>query len=111
LLAQALAPAVRVNAVAPGPTAPSAHAEGEAGLGLAEIQGTPLLRGSPPEAIADAVCASRRRDQRHGADHRGGWRRAYRMDDQDVTGVRSYGILLRFRGLQGIKAMAEIRRP
>jgi NAD(P)-dependent dehydrogenase (short-subunit alcohol dehydrogenase family) len=54
LLAQALAPAVRVNAVAPGPTAPSVH-EGEAGL-VREIQGTPLLRGSPPEAIADAVC-------------------------------------------------------
>jgi NAD(P)-dependent dehydrogenase (short-subunit alcohol dehydrogenase family) len=53
LLAQALAPAVRVNAVAPGPTAPSLH-EGEAGLAR-EIQGTPLRRGSPPQAIAEAV--------------------------------------------------------
>jgi NAD(P)-dependent dehydrogenase (short-subunit alcohol dehydrogenase family) len=53
LLAQALAPGVRVNAVAPGPSAPSVHG-GEDGLAR-EIAGSVLRRGSPPEAIADAV--------------------------------------------------------
>ena len=52
-MAQSLAPAVRVNAVGPGPTLANTH-EGEAGLAR-EIAGVPLQRGSPPDALADAI--------------------------------------------------------
>jgi NAD(P)-dependent dehydrogenase (short-subunit alcohol dehydrogenase family) len=87
LLAQALAPTVRVNAVAPGPTVPSLH-EGEAGLAR-EIQGTPLLRGSPPQAIAEAVrflaCASSVTGQTIAVD--GGQHLAWQTPD--ITGIRT----------------------
>ncbi len=52
-MAQALAPAIRVNAVGPGPTAPNPH-DGESGLAR-EAAGTPLERGVTPEDIAEAV--------------------------------------------------------
>lgn len=53
ILAQALAPNVRVNAVAPGPVLPNAH-EGLARF-EAEVAQVPLARPVPPAAIADAV--------------------------------------------------------
>ncbi len=52
-LAQALAPRIRVNAVGPGPTYPSAG-QGEAGLAR-EAAGTLLGRAIRGEEIADAV--------------------------------------------------------
>ena len=52
-LAQALAPAVRVNGVGPGPTLASVH-QSEAEF-QAEVDGTPLQRANRPEEIADAV--------------------------------------------------------
>jgi NAD(P)-dependent dehydrogenase (short-subunit alcohol dehydrogenase family) len=52
-LAQALAPRIRVNAIGPGPTYPSAK-QGEAGLAL-EAAGTLLGRPIRGEEIADAV--------------------------------------------------------
>ena len=52
-LAQALSPGIRVNAVGPGPTYPSAR-EGEAGLAH-EAAGTPLGRTISGEEIAEAV--------------------------------------------------------
>ncbi len=52
-LAQALAPRVRVNAVAPGPTLPSPRQDAQAfALQAARV---PLGRGPGPEEIADAV--------------------------------------------------------
>jgi NAD(P)-dependent dehydrogenase (short-subunit alcohol dehydrogenase family) len=52
-LAQALAPRIRVNAVAPGPTLPNPH---DGGAGLArEAAGTPLGRVIDPADIARAV--------------------------------------------------------
>ena len=52
-LAQALAPRIRVNAIGPGPTYPSAR-EGEAGLSH-EAAGTLLQRAVSGEEIAEAV--------------------------------------------------------
>ena len=52
-LAQALAPHVRVNAVAPGPVLPNVN-EGDARF-AAEAAQVPLARAVPLEAIADAV--------------------------------------------------------
>jgi NAD(P)-dependent dehydrogenase (short-subunit alcohol dehydrogenase family) len=52
-MAQALAPRIRVNAVGPGPTAPSVQ-DGEAGLAK-EAAGVPLQHGVTPREIADAV--------------------------------------------------------
>lgn len=52
-LAQALAPAVRVNAVAPGPTLPSPRQDREAFARQAAA--VPLGRGPSPDEIADAV--------------------------------------------------------
>jgi NAD(P)-dependent dehydrogenase (short-subunit alcohol dehydrogenase family) len=52
-LAQALAPRIRVNAVGPGPTYPSAR-EGEAGLSH-EAKGTLLGRAISGDEIAEAV--------------------------------------------------------
>lgn len=52
-LAQALAPRVRVNAVAPGPTLPSARQNGDSFRRQAAA--VPLGRGPTPEEIADAV--------------------------------------------------------
>ena len=52
-LAQALAPRIRVNAIGPGPTYPSAR-EGEAGLSH-EAAGTLLGRAIAGEEIAEAV--------------------------------------------------------
>jgi len=53
MMAQALAPAIRVNAVAPGPVLASCHqADGEFER---EYAGTLLARPSPPAEIADAV--------------------------------------------------------
>jgi NAD(P)-dependent dehydrogenase (short-subunit alcohol dehydrogenase family) len=52
-LAQALAPRVRVNAVAPGPTLPSPRQDAE---DFARQAGTlPLQRGPTPEDVAQAV--------------------------------------------------------
>ena len=53
MLAQALAPRVRVNAVAPGPTLPSPRQDAAAFARQAEA--VPLGRGPSPEEIADAV--------------------------------------------------------
>jgi NAD(P)-dependent dehydrogenase (short-subunit alcohol dehydrogenase family) len=52
-LAQALAPRVRVNAVAPGPTLPSPRQDAQAFAQQAAL--VPLGRGPRPEEIADAV--------------------------------------------------------
>jgi NAD(P)-dependent dehydrogenase (short-subunit alcohol dehydrogenase family) len=52
-LAQALAPRIRVNAVAPGPTLPSPRQDAEAFARQAHA--VPLERGPTPQDIADAV--------------------------------------------------------
>jgi NAD(P)-dependent dehydrogenase (short-subunit alcohol dehydrogenase family) len=52
-LAQALAPAVRVNAVAPGPTLPSPRQDPQAFA--RQVHTLPLDRGPSPHDIADAV--------------------------------------------------------
>ncbi|MBI5111528.1 MAG: SDR family oxidoreductase [Rhodovulum sp.] len=52
-LAQALAPRVRVNAVAPGPTLPSPRQD--AAAFARQASAVPLGRGPSPEEIADAV--------------------------------------------------------
>ncbi len=52
-LAQALAPRVRVNAVAPGPALPNARQDAETFARL--CRAVPLGRGPSPEEIADAV--------------------------------------------------------
>jgi NAD(P)-dependent dehydrogenase (short-subunit alcohol dehydrogenase family) len=53
MMAQALAPKVRVNAVAPGPTLPSPRQDTAAFVRQASA--VPLGRGVAPEEIADAV--------------------------------------------------------
>lgn len=53
MLAQALAPRIRVNAIGPGPTLPNPH-DGEIGL-RREAEGTLLGRVVKPEEIARAV--------------------------------------------------------
>ncbi|OYU49600.1 MAG: short chain dehydrogenase [Rhizobiales bacterium PAR1] len=53
MLAQAMAPRIRVNAVGPGPTLPNEH-DGTAGF-LKEAEGTLLARPVKPEEIARAV--------------------------------------------------------
>ena len=53
MMAQALAPRIRVNGVAPGPTLASVHQDAEAFA--REAAATPLGHGSPPETIAAAV--------------------------------------------------------
>ena len=52
-LAQALAPRIRVNAVAPGPTLPSARQDAQAFA--RQVHALPLDRGPSPQEIADAV--------------------------------------------------------
>ncbi|GGH28571.1 short chain dehydrogenase [Alsobacter metallidurans] len=52
-MAQALAPRIRVNGVAPGPTLANVH-DGDDGL-KREIAGVPLQHGVDPAEIADAV--------------------------------------------------------
>jgi NAD(P)-dependent dehydrogenase (short-subunit alcohol dehydrogenase family) len=52
-LAQALAPRIRVNAVAPGPTLPSPRQDAEAFA--RQVRTVPLERGPSPQDIADAV--------------------------------------------------------
>lgn len=53
MLAQALAPRIRVNAIGPGPTLPSIHQSAE--RFVAEAAGTPLRRRVEPREIADAL--------------------------------------------------------
>jgi NAD(P)-dependent dehydrogenase (short-subunit alcohol dehydrogenase family) len=53
MLAQALAPSIRVNGIGPGPTLASVHQSAEDFA--AEIAGLPLERGAAPEDIADAL--------------------------------------------------------
>jgi NAD(P)-dependent dehydrogenase (short-subunit alcohol dehydrogenase family) len=53
MLAQALAPRIRVNAIGPGPALPSAH-QTEAEF-RAQCEATLLRRGTTPEEIAAAV--------------------------------------------------------
>jgi NAD(P)-dependent dehydrogenase (short-subunit alcohol dehydrogenase family) len=52
-LAQALAPRIRVNAVAPGPTLPSPRQDAEAFA--RQVRALPLERGPAPQDIANAV--------------------------------------------------------
>jgi NAD(P)-dependent dehydrogenase (short-subunit alcohol dehydrogenase family) len=52
-LAQALAPRIRVNAVAPGPTLPSPRQD--AAAFARQVHAVPLGRGPGPQEIADAV--------------------------------------------------------
>jgi NAD(P)-dependent dehydrogenase (short-subunit alcohol dehydrogenase family) len=53
MLAQALAPRIRVNGIGPGPTLASIHQSPEDFA--AEIAGLPLERGAAPEEIAEAL--------------------------------------------------------
>jgi NAD(P)-dependent dehydrogenase (short-subunit alcohol dehydrogenase family) len=53
MLAQALAPGIRVNAIGPGPTLPSIH-QSEAAF-AAEADHVPLKRRATPQEIADAL--------------------------------------------------------
>lgn len=53
MLAQALAPRIRVNAIGPGPVLPSIHQTPDAFA--EEVATTPLGRATPPEEIAAAV--------------------------------------------------------
>jgi NAD(P)-dependent dehydrogenase (short-subunit alcohol dehydrogenase family) len=53
MLAQALAPRIRVNGIGPGPTIASIHQS--AADFAAEIAGLPLARGASPEEIAEAL--------------------------------------------------------
>jgi len=53
MLAQALAPRIRVNAIGPGPVLPSIHQTAESFAD--EVAGTPLRRATPPTEIAAAV--------------------------------------------------------
>ncbi len=53
MLAQALAPKIRVNGIGPGPTLPSIHQSEEAFA--AEARHVPLERRDTPEEIADAL--------------------------------------------------------
>jgi NAD(P)-dependent dehydrogenase (short-subunit alcohol dehydrogenase family) len=53
MLAQALAPRIRVNGIGPGPTLPSIH-QSEAAF-AAEADRVPLKRRATPEEIADAM--------------------------------------------------------
>ena len=53
MLAQALAPRIRVNGIGPGPTLASIHQTDEAFA--AEIAGLPLQKGATPEEIAEAL--------------------------------------------------------
>lgn len=53
MLAQGLAPRIRVNAVAPGPTLPSPRQDAEAFA--RQVRALPLDRGPSPEDIAEAV--------------------------------------------------------
>jgi NAD(P)-dependent dehydrogenase (short-subunit alcohol dehydrogenase family) len=53
MLAQALAPRIRVNAIGPGPVLPSIHQTPDAFA--KEVAATPLGRATPPEEIAAAV--------------------------------------------------------
>lgn len=53
VLAQALAPRIRVNAIGPGPTLPSVHQSPEDFA--AEAKGTPLQRRASPDDIAAAA--------------------------------------------------------
>jgi NAD(P)-dependent dehydrogenase (short-subunit alcohol dehydrogenase family) len=53
MLAQALAPRIRVNAVAPGPTLPSSRQDAD--MFARQSQAVPLGRGPSPEDVADAV--------------------------------------------------------
>jgi NAD(P)-dependent dehydrogenase (short-subunit alcohol dehydrogenase family) len=64
-LAQALAPRIRVNAVAPGPTLPSPRQDAQAFA--RQVRALPLDRGPSPQDVADAV--------------------AYLVDARSVTGV------------------------
>ena len=68
-LAQALAPRVRVNAIAPGPALPNTRQDAETFARLSRAM--PLGRGPSPEEIAEAVLYPRRRPQRDRPDHRG----------------------------------------
>ena len=79
MLAQALAPKVRVNAVAPGPTAQSARQLPEDFARQAAA--VPLGRGSSPQEIAAAVVYLARRAQRDRRDARGRRRPASRVAD------------------------------
>ena len=53
MLAQALAPRIRVNAIGPGPTAPSIHQTPE--QFAAQVRALPLGHGARPGEIAEAV--------------------------------------------------------
>jgi NAD(P)-dependent dehydrogenase (short-subunit alcohol dehydrogenase family) len=53
MLAQALAPRIRVNAIGPGPTLPSIHQDGAAFE--AEVAGTLMKRPVPPAEVARAL--------------------------------------------------------
>jgi NAD(P)-dependent dehydrogenase (short-subunit alcohol dehydrogenase family) len=53
MLAQALAPAIRVNGIAPGPVLPSKRQSAQEFA--AQCRAMPLGRGSTPEEVADAV--------------------------------------------------------
>ncbi len=85
-MAQALAPRIRVNGIAPGPTLPSIH-QSEATF-AAEVAAVPLQRSSDPEDIAAAALylASARSVTGQIIAVDGGQHLAWRTPDVDAAG-------------------------
>ena len=85
-MAQALAPRIRVNGIAPGPTLPSIH-QSEATF-AAEVAAVPLQRRSAPEDIAAAALylASARAVTGQIIAVDGGQHLAWRTPDIDAAG-------------------------
>ncbi len=76
-LAQALAPRVRVNAVAPGPALPNTRQDAETFARLSRAM--PLGRGAVAGGDRRGRAVPRRRPQRDRPDHRGGRRPALEL--------------------------------
>ena len=78
-LAQALAPRIRVNAVAPGPTIINAR-QSEADF-RRQREATVLGTGAEPDDVCAAVRYLLEAQRRHRRNDRGGWRPASDLED------------------------------